>query len=128
MTMTRRGFLSAASAIAARAAAGAVATDPDEVRPATREETFPIALHRAKFFHVELVEILRQKLEFRQEIELHFLGQGSHLGGADLIENDLKHGGKILLGAGAEGYVKRGAPQSAFLNSLRFAPPAVRRS
>src|SRR5229473_1643522 len=35
----------AASAIAARAAAqGAVATDPDEVRPGTREETFPIAL------------------------------------------------------------------------------------
>jgi hypothetical protein len=33
-----------ASAIAARADAGAVATNPDEVRPATREETFPIAL------------------------------------------------------------------------------------
>ena len=35
----------AASAVAARgAAAGAVALDPDEVRPATREETFPVAL------------------------------------------------------------------------------------
>jgi Dolichyl-phosphate-mannose-protein mannosyltransferase len=35
----------AASAVAARGtAAGAVAPDPDEVRPATREETFPVAL------------------------------------------------------------------------------------
>src|SRR5258708_1832434 len=37
---SRRGV----SAIAARAVAGAAATNPDEVRPATREETFPIAL------------------------------------------------------------------------------------
>jgi Dolichyl-phosphate-mannose-protein mannosyltransferase len=40
-----RAIRPAASAVAARGtAAGAVAPDPDEVRPATREETFPVAL------------------------------------------------------------------------------------
>jgi len=40
-----RGTRPPASAVAARGtAAGAVAPDPDEVRPATREETFPVAL------------------------------------------------------------------------------------
>ena len=39
-----RGTRPPASAVAARAAAGAVVPDPDEVRPATREETFPVAL------------------------------------------------------------------------------------
>ena len=43
----------AASALAARAAAaGAVTTNPDEVRPATRDETFPIALGAVLFISV----------------------------------------------------------------------------
>jgi len=44
MRASKSSRASKRAASAAAAAAGAVATNPDEVRPATRDETFPIAL------------------------------------------------------------------------------------
>jgi hypothetical protein len=82
----------AASGIAARAAAqGAVATNPDEVRPATREETFPIALAAVLLSFVALL------LSFSRGYLLLYGDAVAHLGIARRIL-DSRNPGLIQLG------------------------------
>jgi hypothetical protein len=40
---------------------------------------------------IQGVEILRQKMKLREQLELEILRQRSHFGGADLVEDDLEH-------------------------------------
>src|SRR5258707_15442114 len=83
----------AASSTAARAAsAGAVATNPDEVRPATREETFPIALAAGLFSFVALL------LSFSRGCLLLYGAAAAHLRIARPIL-DSRNPGLIQLGA-----------------------------
>jgi Dolichyl-phosphate-mannose-protein mannosyltransferase len=82
----------AASGIAARAAAqGPVATNPDEVRPATREETFPIALAAVLLSFVALL------LSFSRGYLLLYGDAVAHLGIARRIL-DSRNPGLIQLG------------------------------
>jgi hypothetical protein len=81
----------AASGIAARAAAGAVARDPDEIRPATREETFPIALAAVLLSFVALL------LSFSRGYLLLYGDAVAHLGIARRIL-DSRNPGLIQLG------------------------------
>src|ERR1700733_12371493 len=83
---SRRGV----SAIAARAA-DAVATNPDEVRPATREETFPIALGAVLLSFVALL------LSFSRGYLLLYGDAVAHLGIARRIL-DSRNPGLIQLG------------------------------
>ena len=83
----RRGL----SAIAARAAAGAVAIDPDEVRPATREETFPIALGAVLLSFVALM------VSFSRGYLLLYGDAVAHLGIARRIL-DSRNPGLVQLG------------------------------
>jgi hypothetical protein len=87
-----RAFRPAASGIAARAAAqGAVAANPDEVRPATREETFPIALAAVLLSFVALL------LSFSRGYLLLYGDAVAHLGIARRIL-DSRNPGLIQLG------------------------------
>ena len=87
-----RGSRSAASANAARAAsAGTLATNPDEVRPATREETFPIALAAVLLSFVALL------LSFSRGYLLLYGDAVAHLGIARRIL-DSRNPGLIQLG------------------------------
>jgi hypothetical protein len=81
----------AASAISARAAAGAVTIDRDEVRPATREETFPIALAAVLLSFVALL------LSFSRGYLLLYGDAVAHLGIARRIL-DSRNPGLIQLG------------------------------
>jgi hypothetical protein len=82
----------AASGIAARAASqGAVAANPDEVRPATREETFPIALAAVLLSFVALL------LSFSRGYLLLYGDAVAHLGIARRIL-DSRNPGLIQLG------------------------------
>jgi hypothetical protein len=82
----------AASALAARAAAaGAVTTNPDEVRPATRDETFPIALAAVVLSFVALL------LCFSRGYLLLYGDAVAHLGIARRIL-DSRNPGLIQLG------------------------------
>src|ERR1700692_236971 len=82
----------ALSANAARAAsAGAVPTNPDEVRPATREETFPIALAAVLLSFVALL------LSFSRGYLLLYGDAVAHLGIARRIL-DSRNPGLIQLG------------------------------
>jgi hypothetical protein len=82
----------AASAIAARAAsAGAMVTNPDEVRPATREETFPIALAAVLLSFVALL------ISFSRGYLLLYGDAVAHLGIARRIL-DSRNPGLIQLG------------------------------
>ena len=82
----------AASAIQARApTAGAVAANPDEVRPATREETFPIALAAVLLSFVALL------LSFSRGYLLLYGDAVAHLGIARRIL-DSRNPGLIQLG------------------------------
>jgi hypothetical protein len=81
-----------ASAFAARAAtAGATATSPDEVRPATREETFPIALAAVLLSFIALL------LSFSRGYLLLYGDAVAHLGIARRIL-DSRNPGLIQLG------------------------------
>ena len=51
-----------------------------------------IALDLAEEGPVQGIEIFRQDLEFREKVQLEILGKCAHFGGADGIEDDLKHG------------------------------------
>jgi hypothetical protein len=87
-----RGSRPAALAKAARAAsAGAVATNPDEIRPATREETFPIALAAV------LVSFVALLLSFSRGYLLLYGDAVAHLGIARRIL-DSRNPGLIQLG------------------------------
>src|SRR3981081_790447 len=87
-----RASRSAASATAARAAsAGTLATNPDEVRPATREETFPIALAAVLLSFVALL------LSFSRGYLLLYGDAVAHLGSARCIL-DSRNPGLIQLG------------------------------
>jgi hypothetical protein len=79
------------AASAAAAAAGAVATNPDEVRPATREETFPIALAAVLLSFVALL------LSFSRGYLLLYGDAVAHLGIARRIL-DSRNPGLIQLG------------------------------
>jgi hypothetical protein len=57
------------------------------------EKPLPIALDGAKFFRVQMVEVIGQKLKLGEKLELHVFGQGGHLSRADFIEDDLEHEG-----------------------------------
>jgi hypothetical protein len=81
----------AASAIAAPAAADAVATNPDEVRPATREETFPVALAAV------LLSFLALLLSFSRGYLLLYGDAVAHLGIARRIM-DSHNPGLVQLG------------------------------
>ena len=82
----------APSAIAARAAvAGAVATNPDEVRPATREETFPVALAAVLLSFIALL------LSFSRGYLLLYGDAVAHLGIARRIL-DSRNPGLVQLG------------------------------
>ena len=82
----------AASAIAARAAAaGAAATNPDEVRPATREETFPVALAAVLLSFIALL------LSFSRGYLLLYGDAVAHLGIARRIL-DSRNPGLVQLG------------------------------
>jgi hypothetical protein len=82
----------AASAVAARGtAAGAVAPDPDEVRPATREETFPVALGAVLLSFVALL------ISFSRGYLLLYGDAVAHLGIARRIL-DSRNPGLVQLG------------------------------
>src|SRR6059058_4782595 len=86
-----RASRSGASAATARAAAGSVATNPDEVRPATREETFPFALAAVLLSFVALL------LSFSRGYLLLYGDAVAHLGIARRIL-DSRNPGLIQLG------------------------------
>src|SRR5258705_13774440 len=86
-----RASRSGASAAAGRAAAGAAVTDPDEVRPATREETAPIALAAVLLSFVALL------LSFSRGYLLLYGDAVAHLGIARRIL-DSRNPGLIQLG------------------------------
>ena len=54
-------------------------------------QLFPLALDHPELALVELVQIGRENLKLRQQIELQSLRQSRHFGGAQLIEDDLEH-------------------------------------
>ena len=81
----------ASATVAGAAAAGAVATNPDEVRPATREETFPIALAAVLLSFVALL------LSFSRGYLLLYGDAVAHLGIARRIL-DSRNPGLIQLG------------------------------
>jgi len=87
-----RASRSSASAVEPRAAAaGAVATNPDEVRPATREETFPIALAAVLLSFIALL------ICFSRGYLLLYGDAVAHLGNARRIL-DSRNPGLIQLG------------------------------
>lgn len=51
----------------------------------------PIALDLCEVVAGKRIKILREDLKLGQKVKLQILGQGAHLGGADGIEDDLKH-------------------------------------
>src|SRR6266496_288792 len=52
---------------------------------------FPRALDHAKPLRIELIQILRQNLELRQQLKLQLLRERGDLGGAQFIKNNLEH-------------------------------------
>lgn len=86
-----RATRSAASAVAARATTGAVAPDPDEVRPATREETFPVALGAVLLSFIALL------ISFSRGYLLLYGDAVAHLGIARRIL-DSRNPGLVQLG------------------------------
>jgi hypothetical protein len=54
-------------------------------------EIATLALEFAEFLGVGLVEILRQKIEFAEDLELECFGELGELGGAAVVEDDLEH-------------------------------------
>jgi hypothetical protein len=81
----------AALGIASRATSDAVVTDPDEVRPATREETFPVALAAV------LLSFIALMLSFTRGYLLLYGDAVAHLGIARRIL-DSRNPGLIQLG------------------------------
>jgi hypothetical protein len=55
-----------------------------------------LSLELSEFLGVSLVEVLREEVEFAQDLELEQLGQLGELGGATVVEDDLKHEGKAI--------------------------------
>ena len=53
-------------------------------------EDLAVALEPPEFLRVQIVEVVGEAVEFREQIELQLLRQGSHLGGAYFIEDDLE--------------------------------------
>jgi hypothetical protein len=89
---TSRATRSGSSAVAARvAAAGAVAPDPDEVRPATRDETFPVALGAVLLSFIALL------ISFSRGYLLLYGDAVAHLGIARRIL-DSRNPGLVQLG------------------------------
>jgi hypothetical protein len=55
-------------------------------------EFLALALDGAERPGVKLIQIVRQELEIRQELELQLFWDPGHLRGADLVKDDLVHG------------------------------------
>jgi hypothetical protein len=51
-----------------------------------------IPLDFAEIFSIKGVQVFGEHLKLREKIELEVLGQGTHFGGADGVEDDLEHG------------------------------------
>lgn len=62
------------------------------IRGAVAVEAAAIAFDRSEMLGIEIIQIIREHLEFREQFELEFLRKNRHLGGAYFIENDLEHG------------------------------------
>jgi hypothetical protein len=60
------------------------------LRPITME-LLALALNHPESAGIEVVEVFRQDLKFREQIELESFWQGGHLGGAQFVEDDLEH-------------------------------------
>jgi hypothetical protein len=54
-------------------------------------EAFSFALDDAERLGIEAVQVVWQKLEFGQQLQLKFLGDSGHFGRADFVEDDLIH-------------------------------------
>jgi hypothetical protein len=57
------------------------------------EETFSFPLDDAERLGVEAVQVVRQKLEFGEQLQLKFFWNSGHFGRTDFVENDLIHRG-----------------------------------
>ena len=54
-------------------------------------ETFPFPLDDAERLGIEAVQVVRQKLEFGQQLQLKFFWDSGHFSRTDFVENDLIH-------------------------------------
>lgn len=59
---------------------------------AITEQLATFAGEASEFLRVDLVEILGEEIKFTENLQLEGLGQGRHLGGAGIVENNLEHG------------------------------------
>lgn len=55
-----------------------------------------LAMELAEFIGIGPVEVLGQKIEFAQDLQLEHFGQVGQFGGAAIVENNLEHGGWIV--------------------------------
>ncbi len=53
------------------------------------------AVELAEFFGISLVEVLRQEVEFAEDLQLEELGQVGQFAGAAVVKDDLKHGSSV---------------------------------
>lgn len=73
-----------------------------------------------KILTVEGFKVGREDLELGKKIELEILGKGTHLGGADGVEDDLEHGGESR-----ENVEVRKTGKSRAMNRLRIQETAL---
>ena len=54
-------------------------------------ETFSFSLDDAERLGIEAVQVIRQKLEFGEQLQLKFFWNSGHFGRTDFVEDDLIH-------------------------------------
>ena len=59
---------------------------------AIAKELFTLALQDAEAGRIEIIDVVGQDFELREEIQLEILRQRGHFAGAKFVEHNLKHG------------------------------------